>query len=135
MNLDPLRTFLQQHRECFQIPMQFSVSILFTFHWEIGSIINGFYTVTPNSLKPSQCTPTHQELYKDIKSFTWSTLVWAISAWQNKTKHWVCHTVALSFTLQKYLKANYGNSNISPCKNIIFKKSSIRNHNPSRYYN
>jgi len=28
-----------------------------------------------------------------------------------------------------------GNSNISPCKNIIFKKSSKRNQNPSRYYN
>jgi predicted TIM-barrel fold metal-dependent hydrolase len=30
---------------------------------------------------------------------------------------------------------NYGNSNISPCKNIIFKKSSKRNQNPSRDYN
>jgi hypothetical protein len=27
------------------------------------------------------------------------------------------------------------NSNISPCKNIIFKKSFKRNQNPSRYYN
>jgi hypothetical protein len=27
-----------------------------------------------------------------------------------------------------------GNSNISPCKNIIFKKSSKGNQNPSRYY-
>jgi hypothetical protein len=33
-------------------------------------------------------------------------------------------------------KKKYGNSNISPCKNIIFKKSSqIRNQNPSRYHN
>jgi hypothetical protein len=43
---------------------------------------------------------------------------------------WVC--------IKRYLKAkekNYGNSNISPCKNIIFKKSSKRNQNPSRYYN
>jgi hypothetical protein len=33
-------------------------------------------------------------------------------------------------------KKNYENSNISPCKNIIiFKKSSERNQNPSRYYN
>jgi len=29
-------------------------------------------------------------------------------------------------------KKNYGNSNISPCKNIIFKKSSKRNQNPSK---
>jgi hypothetical protein len=33
-------------------------------------------------------------------------------------------------------KKNYGNSNIPPCKNIIFpKKSSKRNQNPSRYHN
>ncbi len=33
-------------------------------------------------------------------------------------------------------KKNYENSNISPCKNIIFKKSSQRNQNPSKiYYN
>jgi hypothetical protein len=32
-------------------------------------------------------------------------------------------------------KKNYENSNISPCKNIIFKKSSKRNQNPSRYEN
>ncbi len=30
---------------------------------------------------------------------------------------------------------NYGNSNISPCKNIIFQKSCKRNQNPSTYYN
>jgi len=45
--------------------------------------------------------------------------------------------VALSFTLKSILrqKKNYGYSNISPCKHIIFKKSSKRNQNPSRYYN
>jgi hypothetical protein len=35
----------------------------------------------------------------------------------------------LAIYIKKYLKAkkgNYGNSNISPCKNIIFKKSSKR---------
>jgi len=50
----------------------------------------------------------------------------------------VCHTMALPFTLKSILrqKKNYGNSNISPCKNnVIFKKSSKRNQNPSRYYN
>jgi hypothetical protein len=30
-------------------------------------------------------------------------------------------------------RKNYGNSNISPCKNIIFTKSSKRNQIPSRY--
>jgi hypothetical protein len=37
----------------------------------------------------------------------------------------VCHIATLPFTLNKYLKAkkNHGNSNISPCKNIIFKNN------------
>jgi len=40
-------------------------------------------------------------------------------------KQGVCHNVVLPFTLKSILrrqKKNYGNSNISPCKNIIFKK-------------
>jgi hypothetical protein len=82
---DSLRDF-QQHQECFQISIGFSVLILFNFHWENGSIINSFHTGRPNSLKPSWCTPTHQELSKDTKSATWSTMVWKILAWQNKTK-------------------------------------------------
>jgi hypothetical protein len=44
----------------------------------------------------------------------------------------------LAIYIKKYLKArkNYGNSNTSPCKTIsIFKKSSKRNQNPSRYNN
>jgi hypothetical protein len=45
--------------------------------------------------------------------------------------------MALPFTLEGILrqKKNYENSNISPCKNRIFKESSKRNQNPSRYYN
>jgi hypothetical protein len=47
--------------------------------------------------------------------------------------------VDLPFYIKKSIlrrqKKNYGNSNISPCQNIIFKKSSKRNQNPSRYYN
>jgi hypothetical protein len=42
----------------------------------------------------------------------------------------VCHIVALPFTLKSYLMAkkkwHYRYLNISPCKNIIFKKSSKR---------
>jgi hypothetical protein len=45
--------------------------------------------------------------------------------------------MALPFTLKSILgqKKNYGNSKFSPSKNIIFKKSSKRYQNPSRYYN
>jgi hypothetical protein len=41
----------------------------------------------------------------------------------------VCHTMALPFTLKSIIlrqKTNYGNSNISPCKNIIFKKNPLK---------
>jgi hypothetical protein len=45
--------------------------------------------------------------------------------------------VALPLTLKSILmqKKNYGNSNISSCKNIVFKNPSKRNQNPSRHYN
>jgi hypothetical protein len=56
---------------------------------------------------------------------------------KNCLKQGVCHTLALPYALKSILreKKNYGNSNISPLKNIIFKKSFKRNQNPSRYYN
>jgi hypothetical protein len=49
----------------------------------------------------------------------------------------VFQIVALPFTLKLILmqKKNYENSNISQCKNIIFKKSSKKNQNPWRYQN
>jgi hypothetical protein len=50
----------------------------------------------------------------------------------------VCHTLnGLVIYIKKYLKAKVGllKPNISACRNIIFKKSSKRNQNPSRYYN
>jgi len=80
---DSPRAF-QQHQEHPHVPIQFSVLILFNFHWENDSIINSFHTVAPNSLKPSQCTPTHWELSEYTKSAAWSTVVWKTSAWQRK---------------------------------------------------
>jgi hypothetical protein len=45
-----------------------------------------------------------------------------------KTQQGVYHTVALPFTLNSILrqKKNYGDSNISPCKCIIFKNPRIK---------
>jgi len=58
---------------------------------------------------------------------------------KRKGKQGMCHTMAWPFPLLNGIlrqkKNNYGNSNITPCKNIIFKKSTKRNQNPSRYYN
>ncbi len=47
----------------------------------------------------------------------------------NLNEFWDFYIVALPFTLKSILKQkkNYSTSNISPCKNIIFKKSSKRN--------
>jgi hypothetical protein len=44
------------------------------------------------------------------------------------TRGHVNYTVALPFTLKSILrqKKNDGNSNISPCKNIIFKKNPLK---------
>ncbi len=62
-----------------------------------------------------------------------------VLTWRNlqsrfpKRKQGVCRpTLALSFTLRQ--KKNYENSNISPCTKIIFKKSSKKSQNPSKYY-
>ncbi len=55
----------QEHQECFQIPIKFSILILFSFHWENGSIINSFHTIAPNSLRPSWCTPTNWQLSEE----------------------------------------------------------------------
>ncbi len=43
-------------------------------------------------------------------------------------KKGVCQPVALPFTLKSILsqKKNYENSNISPCKNIIFTKKPLK---------
>jgi hypothetical protein len=52
----------------------------------------------------------------------------------------VYYTLAFAFTFNGILrhnKKNYENSNISPCKNVVFKKSSKKNRlkNHSRNYN
>jgi hypothetical protein len=63
--------------------------------------------------------------------------VWSLEQHHKiERKQGVCHTMALPVTLKSILrqKKNHGNSNISPCKNIIFKQSSKGIQNPSKYY-
>jgi hypothetical protein len=50
LNLNLLRAF-KQYQERLQIPMQFSISILFCFHWRNDSTINNFHIITSNNLK------------------------------------------------------------------------------------
>jgi len=51
------------------------------------------------------------------------------------SKQGVRHTVTSPFTLKSICrqKKNYGNSNISPCKSLIFKKSSKKNQKIFQY--
>jgi hypothetical protein len=51
---------------------------------------------------------------------------YSLVACRQNNKKGVFHTVALPFTIQSILMKikNYGNSNISPSKDIIFKESS-----------
>jgi hypothetical protein len=51
----------------------------------------------------------------------YTTITWIPSV----VKQGVCYTMPLPFTLKSILrqKMNYGNSNISPSKNIILKKT------------
>jgi hypothetical protein len=46
----------------------------------------------------------------------------------NFIRQGVCHTMTVPFTLKGFLgqKQDYGNSNISPCNNIIFKKNPLK---------
>jgi len=85
-----LRVF-QQHQKHPQIPIQLSVLISFSFHWENGSIINSFHTIAPNSLSDQVSAPLLIESFLKIpKSAAWSTVVWKIWAWQNKTNYLAC---------------------------------------------
>jgi hypothetical protein len=70
---------------------------------------------------------------KSNKSFTAYS---AFLTWTKKKTRGVSHC-GLAIYIKKYLKAkeeHWKHSNISPCKNIIFQKSSGRNQSPSRYY-
>jgi hypothetical protein len=74
-------------------------------------------------MKPSWCTPTHGGLSDGTKSKMGST--WFGGSQCEKQNKGVYHIVALPFTLKSILmqKKNYGNPNISACKNTIFKKN------------
>ncbi len=47
------------------------------------------------------------------------------------SQEWINISILIPTQNAERRKMNYENSNISPCKNIIFKKSSKRNQNPS----
>jgi hypothetical protein len=106
---------------------------LLNYQWWKCSKFNNSSIAIVNITKPAQCTLIHLRLSNWYQEAMW----FSRPQHHNTKKQGVCHTVALPFTLKKVSKQkkNYGNSNISPCKNIILKKSSKRNQNPSRYYN
>jgi hypothetical protein len=81
----------QKHQECPQNSNTFFILILYTFHWENGSIINSFHNIAPKQSQTKSMHPSYWDLSKDTKSTTWSTVAREISAWcdvtwQNKNK-------------------------------------------------
>ncbi len=64
---DSPKAFQQHQQQPPQIPIQFSVSILFNFHYENDTIITNFHTIAPNNLKPNHCNSTHWQLSPDTK--------------------------------------------------------------------
>jgi hypothetical protein len=91
-------------------------------------------------LKPTlKCNPSYEarpnkKCIGGSKKRLWELVVSFV--WQSQLQQGVCLTMALPFALKSILrqKKNYENSTISPCENIIFKKSLKRNQNPSRNY-
>jgi len=73
-----------------------------------------------------------QQIQQEPYSFTprmfWSPILPSLESFLMKKYKacmlWVCHIVALPFTLKIILmqKKNYKNADISPCKDITFKK-------------
>jgi len=75
--------------------------------------------------------------WKEVVGRVYTTTTTRTAATTTTTRRSVSHC-GLAICIKKYLKAKeelWKNSNISPCKSMIFKKSSKRNQNPSRYYN
>jgi hypothetical protein len=100
--------------------------------WKYSKFNNSSITIV-NITKSAQCTLIHLPLSNWYQEAMW----FSKPQHHNTKKQGVCHIVALLFTLknikakEELWKIKYI---ISPCKNIIFKKSSKRNPNPSRYY-
>ncbi len=81
-------------------------------------VSNALFVIFPHAKSKSSLYPKHERVTgTHPKRFCPHKVIF---------KQGVCHTLALSFTLKSVLrqKKNYRNSNISSCKNIIFKKSS-----------
>jgi hypothetical protein len=99
------------------------------------------FTQFKESIGGGRFSPRPFYMNEDL-SFTYGgAILWETSPFLlAKKKQGACHTVWGPYHLRTWKvsilrqKKNYENSNISPCKNIIFKKSSKRNPNPSRYY-
>jgi hypothetical protein len=70
-----------------KIPIQFSVLILFNFHWENGSIFNSFHTIAPKQSQTNQVSaPLLIESFLKIQRVRHETsMVWEISARQKET--------------------------------------------------
>jgi len=93
----------------------------------VGDVAQGWLQPTLNC-NPSYEAPTPTRSALGFSGLGSKKRLWELVVsfvWQAQLQQGVCHTVALPFALKSILrqKKNYENSTISPCENIIFKKS------------
>jgi hypothetical protein len=72
LNLTLPRAFPNNTKDTPKLQWRFCFQFYLIFIEKNGSIINSFHIIAPNSLKPSQCTLTHQEHSNDTKGTTWT---------------------------------------------------------------
>jgi hypothetical protein len=78
----------------------------------------------PKTESPNDQEATYSSIKYHIRRHSGISDGSPVASQEHFLKPGVCHSAALPLTLKSILlqKKNYENSNISPCKNIIFKK-------------
>ncbi len=95
------------------------------FPSENHSKFYNFFPCGPNINGTKKCVSKLIKVFSTVsKAYQKTSRFGMVKAWSQTKTRGVSHTMALPFTLKSILrqKKNYGNSNISPCQNIIFKK-------------
>jgi hypothetical protein len=109
---------------------------LLNYQWWKYSKFNNSSIPIVNITKSAQCAIIHLPLSNCYQEAMWFSRPQHHNTKKHKETRGVSYCgLAIYIKKVSRQKKNYGNSNISPCKNIIFKKPSKRNQNPSRYYN
>ncbi len=99
------------------------------FPSENHSKFYNFFPCGPNINGTKKCVSKLIKVFSTVsKAYQKTSRFGMVKAWSQTKTRGVSHTMALPFTLKSILrqKKNYGNSNISPCQNIILKKNPLK---------